>query len=69
MPSSLQNHPKGAPGSPKATESGCTCPVMNNGRGRGMYVDSDGVAIYVVSCKCLVHNNEIDTMPISFDVQ
>lgn len=69
MPENLQNHPKGAPGSPLALENGCTCAVIDNGRGRGMYVDSDGVAIYVVMMDCPVHNNEEGTLsiPLNFN--
>jgi hypothetical protein len=59
MPSPLQHHPKGAPGSDQAIKNGCLCPVMDNARGRGMYIDTDGLAIYAVSNTCPVHNYPI----------
>lgn len=64
MPSPLQHHPKGAPGSPEAVENGCKCAVIDNRRGRGMYTDTDGVAIYTVSFNCPIHSNGIDCLPI-----
>lgn len=55
MPHPLQHHPKGAPGSPKAIKNGCTCPVVDNGHGKGYYVAEDGVPVYVVLTLCKIH--------------
>ena len=64
MPTPLSQHPKGAPGSPAARKNGCTCPVIDNSRGRGMYLDEDGKPVYAVSGNCPVHNNGKDTLAI-----
>ena len=37
------------PGSKEAIEAGCTCPVLDNGRGRGYY-GQPGVFVYTVGC-------------------
>ncbi len=67
MTNILQNHPKGAPGSPTAINNGCKCPVIDNGHGRGMYTDTDGIAVYAVNRDCPIHHNEIDCFPIPFE--
>jgi hypothetical protein len=41
------------PGSDKAIEQGCTCPVLDNGHGRGYMGNPD---IFVYSGACPVHN-------------
>lgn len=41
------------PGSEKAIENGCRCPVIDNGRGRG-YHCSDG-SQFVVNGDCPLH--------------
>lgn len=43
------------PGSDEALDQGCTCPVMDNGHGRGYYTDPDGVIQFVISCDCPIH--------------
>lgn len=40
------------PGSREATESGCTCAVLDNARGRG-YMGQPG--IFVISADCPMH--------------
>lgn len=40
------------PGSYEAREVGCTCPVLDNCRGRG-YFGKEGV--FVINCDCIVH--------------
>lgn len=42
------------PGSDEAIAQGCTCPVMDNGRGRGAY-QVDGVWQFWVDWACPVH--------------
>jgi hypothetical protein len=37
------------PGSEEARRAGCTCPVMDNGHGRG-YLGLEGVYVYSLSC-------------------
>jgi len=43
---------KPAPGSPDALAKGCTCPVLDNGHGRG-YMGRPG--IYVMNGDCPLH--------------
>lgn len=43
------------PGSREAVELGCTCPVMDNCHGKGMYISEDGHPVYAYSGGCLLH--------------
>lgn len=43
------------PGSDRAVERGCTCPVLDNGRGRG-YMGQSG--IFVFNAGCPLHDVE-----------
>lgn len=43
------------PGSREAIDAGCTCPVMDNGYGRG-YMGMDGVFVYTMECP--IHGKE-----------
>lgn len=46
------------PGSPRAVDAGCRCPVLDNGHGRGYLGgvrDAAGDAIYVVREDCPLH--------------
>ena len=44
------------PGSPEATEQGCTCPVFDNCKGRGCgLTDKDGNPLYYINEKCPLH--------------
>ena len=44
------------PGSPEATEQGCTCPVFDNRKGRGCgLTDKDGKPLYYINEKCPLH--------------
>lgn len=46
------------PGSPEATEKGCTCPVMDNSRGRGAYggmKDENGEPLFWITEGCPLH--------------
>lgn len=45
------------PGSEDAIKMGCTCPVMDNGRGRG-YLGQEGV--FVFSSGCPVHFRKLE---------
>ena len=40
------------PGSPKAVEQGCTCPVIDNRYGRGIRDDRDE---FWIACQCPLH--------------
>lgn len=50
------------PGSDDAISLGCTCPVLDNGRGSG-YMGESGVFVYTMGCP--IHsievNNEVQT--------
>lgn len=37
------------PGSDRAVELGCTCPVLDNGRGRG-YMGQPGIFVFNAGC-------------------
>jgi len=46
------------PGSDEALMRGCTCPVIDNGHGRGYMggvKDERGQTMFVVTCGCPVH--------------
>lgn len=46
------------PGSPEAQKLGCTCPVLDNGHGRGIMLN-DGVAFYFyMDSNCPLHGVE-----------
>lgn len=47
-----------SPGSTDARRCGCTCPVIDNGYGRGAYVDDAGVAQYWISGDCPLHGSK-----------
>ena len=37
------------PGSDEAIAAGCTCPILDNGRGRG-YMGQPGIYVYTLGC-------------------
>ena len=46
------------PGSEEARKAGCSCPVMDNGYGKGYMggvKDEDGNTIFVVNLSCKIH--------------
>ena len=46
------------PGSDEAIALGCTCPVMDNGHGKGYMggvKDEDGNVVFVMNCDCPLH--------------
>lgn len=43
------------PGSPEAVAVGCTCPVIDNRRGKGAYLDADDTPLFWYSPECPVH--------------
>ena len=45
---------KPKPGSPEAVAKGCTCPVMDNGRGKGWLGDGERFG-WVVNEDCPLH--------------
>jgi len=61
---SLDRHPLGSPGSNKAVENGCTCPVHDNSNGEGFGMDTDGVKLFYVRGECPVHDNGKSSMPV-----
>ena len=51
------------PGSREALLSGCTCPVLDNGHGRGYLggiKDKNGEILFVVNADCPLHGTEVD---------
>lgn len=53
----LIDHPQGTPGSQKARDHGCICPVEDNMHGEGYALDNHGEELFLVHTKCLVHQN------------
>ena len=45
------------PGSHEAIDEGCTCPVLDNGRGRG-YMGMEGH--FIIQWDCPLHDPEAD---------
>lgn len=45
------------PGSKEAGEQGCTCPVVDNGRGFGLFGDGEKYG-WVVSGECPLHGEK-----------
>ena len=44
------------PGSDEALDMGCTCPVLDNGHGRGSgYINEDGVPAFWTNADCPLH--------------
>lgn len=50
-----------APGSPEAIAQGCTCPVLDNGHGRGYLGDGERFG-WVMSLDCPLHGTEAADM-------
>lgn len=46
------------PGSKEAVKKGCCCPIMDNRRGTGMYIDGNGMQIFVISEECKLHGRK-----------
>jgi len=46
---------KPPPGSPEALEKGCECPVIDNGHGKGAYIDHKGKPVYWFNKECPLH--------------
>ena len=44
------------PGSDDARREGCTCPVIDNARGKGAGVDDDGHPLFWYSDECPYHS-------------
>lgn len=49
----MNNQPN--PGSKEAVAAGCTCPVMDNARGRGAWGSSGEDAIFYRNDRCPLH--------------
>ncbi|GAA0721505.1 hypothetical protein [Dokdonella soli] len=44
------------PGAPEAVADGCTCPILDNARGKGCgYLDADGHPCFIVTLSCPHH--------------
>jgi hypothetical protein len=43
------------PGSEAAVKEGCTCPVLDNGRGRGSMWSKPGEPVFWISGDCPMH--------------
>ena len=48
------------PGSSEAIKAGCTCPVMDNRNGNGVYTELDGTVVFVMTIGCPVHDKRED---------
>lgn len=48
------------PGSDDAVAKGCTCPVLDNGRGRGAY-QIDGKWVFWTNAQCPLHGSNKET--------
>ena len=49
------------PGSDEAIAAGCTCPIMDNGRGRGYLggvQDDTGQTVFVIAGDCPLHGDD-----------
>jgi len=49
------------PGSPAAVAKGCTCPILDNGHGRGYMggvKNKDGEVMFVMNAGCPLHAKE-----------
>lgn len=49
--------PTPAPGSIEATDAGCTCPIVDNGFGRGRHGEP---GTYVFTCGCPIHSPNLN---------
>jgi hypothetical protein len=45
------------PGSTQAVEMGCTCPVIDNGRGKGHMKDKNGYILFIITEGCPLHTD------------
>ena len=51
------------PGSPEAVKRGYTCPILDNGHGRGYMGgvrDKDGNPLFVIKADCPVHGEKAE---------
>lgn len=48
-----------APGSPEAIAQGCTCPVLDNGHGKGYLGDGERFG-WIISEDCPVHGSKFE---------
>ena len=46
------------PGSEEARKAGCRCPVLDNARGRGAYIDKDGKPQFWINAECPLHGDK-----------
>lgn len=55
-PGTITPVPLPTPGSPEAKRQGCTCPILDNGHGRG-FPGPDG-PLFWISADCPIHMRE-----------
>ena len=48
------------PGSDAALDAGCTCPVMDNGHGRGAWTNAEGDAVFWHNADCPLHGCRVE---------
>ena len=46
------------PGSDEAIKQGCICPVIDNGHGRGAFIDEKGEPQFWIREDCSLHGKE-----------
>lgn len=51
------------PGSDEAIEQGCTCPVLDNGHGRGAWTDDKGGELFWITSGCPLHDKPKEAKP------
>lgn len=59
----MNNFKQYPPGSDKARDKGCKCPIMDNYYGRGYMggvLDEDGNIVYVTNGNCPLHGESND---------
>lgn len=43
------------PGSNGAVSKGCKCPIIDNHYGAGIFIDSNGLPLFVINADCPLH--------------
>lgn len=54
---------KFSPGSDSAIKAGCTCPIMDNCRGKGAYKKPDGTPVFWYNKECPIHGKAESVAP------
>lgn len=53
----MEERTKPNPGSEEAIRAGCRCPVLDNNRGKGIGISSDGETLFWMSGDCPIHGS------------